>query len=210
MIVYGSTLAPAARKVLAFIAEKGLDAEHRPVAPHDSSPAFKLASPFGQIPAFSDDAVSLCDSAAICHYLEHRYPDPPLFPADAPSYGRMVWFDQFADHFLGAAECKIVINLVVKPMRGEEVDTRTVRATMRNELPPLFDYLESQIDGSFLAGKSLSLADLAVASPFASLEAAGYLVDADRWPRLAPYVRGILGRPSMTLGGERWQRSIVI
>jgi glutathione S-transferase len=122
----------------------------------------------------------------------------------------MVWFDQFADHFLGAAECKIVINLVVKPMRGEEVDTRTVHAAVRDELPPMFDYLESQIDGPFLVGKGLSLADLAVASPFASLEAAGYLVDADRWPRLAPYVRGILGRPSMTLGGERWQRSIVI
>jgi hypothetical protein len=28
MIVYGSSLAPAARKVLAFSADKGLDAEH--------------------------------------------------------------------------------------------------------------------------------------------------------------------------------------
>lgn len=197
MIVYGSILAPAARKVLAFIAEKGLKAEHRPVAPHDASPAFGLASPFGQIPAFSDDVVSLCDSAAICHYLERRYPDPPLFPAEPGSYGRMVWFDQFADHFLGAAECKIVVNLVVKPMRGEEADLPTVRSAMRDDLPPLFDYLDSQIDGAFLAGKSLSLADLAVASPFASLETAGYVLDAGRWPRLDTYVKGILGRASM-------------
>jgi glutathione S-transferase len=197
MIVYGSSLAPAARKVLAFIAEKGLKAEHRPVAPHDASPAFRLASPFGQIPAFSDDVVSLCDSAAICHYLERRYPDRPLFPAEPGSYGRMVWFDQFADHFLGAAECKIVVNVIVKPMRGEEADMPTVRAAMHDELPPLFAYLESQIDGAFLVGKTLSLADLAVASPFASLEAAGYALDADRWPRVNTYVRGILGRASM-------------
>jgi glutathione S-transferase len=197
MIVYGSILAPAARKVLAFIAEKGLKAEHRPVGPHDASPAFRLASPFGQIPAFTDDVVSLCDSAAICHYLERRYPDPPLFPAEPGSYGRMVWFDQFADHFLGAAECKIVINLVVKPMRGEEADMPTVRAAMQDELPALFEYLESQIEGAFLAGKSMSLADLAVASPFASLEAAGYVLDADHWPRLDTYVKGILGRASM-------------
>jgi glutathione S-transferase len=119
MVVYGSSLAPPARKVLAFIGEKGFAAEHRPVAPHDASPAFKLASPLGQIPAFSDDTVNLSDSSAICHYLERRYPYPALFPAEAESYGRMVWFDQFADHFLGAAECKIVVNLVVKPMRGE-------------------------------------------------------------------------------------------
>ena len=189
MIVYGSSLAPAARKVLAFIAEKGLDAEHRPVAPHDASPAFKLASPLGQIPAFSDDVVNLCDSAAICHYLERRYPDPPLFPVDAKSYGRMVWFDQFADHFLGTAECTIVTNLVVKPMRGEEADIHAVHAAINQGLPPLFDYVESQIEGPFLAGKTLSLADLALASPFASLKIAGYMLDADRWPRLDIYVK---------------------
>ncbi len=202
MIVYGSSLAPAARKVLAFIAEKGLDAEHRPVAPHDASPGFKLVSPFGQIPAFSDDDVDLCDSAAICHYLERRYPDPPLFPADARSYGRMVWFDQFADHFLGTAECKIVINLVVKPMRGEEADMQAVRTAANEELPPLFDYLESEIDGAFLVGKTLSLADLAVASPFASLKVAGHVPDAGRWPRLDNYVRTILERASMSKIGS--------
>lgn len=202
MIVYGSSLAPAARKVLAFIAEKGLDTEHKPVAPHDASSAFKLASPLGQIPAFSDDVVNLCDSAAICHYLERRYPDPPLFPVDAKSYGRMVWFDQFADHFLGTAECKIVTNLVVKPMRGEKADIQAVDAAMNQELPKLFDYLESQIDGPFMAGKALSLADLAVASPFASLKVAGYILDADRWPRLDIYVKGILSRASMTRIGD--------
>lgn len=197
MVVFGSSLAPAARKVLAFIGEKGLAAEHRPVAPHDTSPEFKLASPLGQIPAFSDNSVSLSDSSAICHYLERRYPNPALFPAEAESYSRMVWFDQFAGQFLGAAECKIVINLVVKPMRGEEADMQVVHAAMNDELPPLLDYLESQIDGPFLAGNALSLADLAVASPFASLKVAGYALDADRWPRLDTYTNEILGRASM-------------
>jgi glutathione S-transferase len=73
----------------------------------------------------------------------------------------------------------------------------TVRAAMHDELPPLFDYLESQVDGAFLAGKTLSLADLAVASPFASLEVVGYTLDARRWPRLDTYVKGILSRASM-------------
>ena len=68
---------------------------------------------------------------------------------------------------------------------------------MNDELPPLLDYLESQIDGPFLAGKSLSLADLAVASPFASLKVAGHALDADRWPRLDAYTNGILGLASM-------------
>ncbi|HYM03369.1 MAG TPA: glutathione S-transferase family protein [Stellaceae bacterium] len=202
MIVYGSSLAPAARKVLAFIGEKGVAAEHRPVAPHDASPEFEKASPLGQIPAFVDGAFCLSDSTAICHYLERRYPSPALFPADAQAYGRMVWFDRFADSFLGAAECKIVINLVVKRMRNEEPDMRAVQSAANDELPPLFDYLESQIGGPFLVGDTLSLADLAVASPFASLKIAGYSIDAACWPRLDAYVEGILGRDTMSGIGD--------
>lgn len=202
MIVYGSSLAPAARKVLAFIGEKGLAAEHRPVAPHDASAAFRMASPFGQIPALGDGGFYLSDSAAICHYLERRYPNPALFPADAEAYGRMVWFDQLADNFLGAVECKIVINLVVKRMHNEEADMHVVQSAVNDELPPLLDYLESQIAGPFLVGEALSLADLAVASPFASLKIAGHTVDAARWPRLEAYVRRILGRDSMMRIGD--------
>lgn len=117
MIVYGSSLAPAVRKVLAFIAEKGLAADHRPVPPHDALPEFRAASPFGQIPGFSDSGFVLSGSTAISHYLERKYPRPPLFPTAVADYGRMVWLDQFADNFLGAAECKVVMNRVVKRMR---------------------------------------------------------------------------------------------
>jgi glutathione S-transferase len=72
-----------------------------------------------------------------------------------------------------------------------------VRAAMNDELPPLLDYLVSQIDGPFLAGKALGLADLAVACPFASLKVAGYTLNTDHWPRLETYTNGILGRTSM-------------
>ncbi|MGB7223299.1 MAG: glutathione S-transferase domain-containing protein, partial [Bradyrhizobium sp.] len=102
---------------------------------------------------------------------------PAMFPVDAKSYGRMAWFDQFAGHFLGAAERKIVINVVFKPMRGEEADAHAAHAAMNLELPPQFDYLESQIREPFLTGTSFSLADLAVASPFASPSVAGHVLE---------------------------------
>jgi glutathione S-transferase len=197
MIVYGSSLAPAVRKVLAFITEKGLAAEHRPVAPHDESPEFKRASPFGQIPAFSDGSFQLSDSSAICHYIERRHPYPALFPAEAAAYGRVIWFDRFANDFLGIAECKVVSNLIVKKLRNEEADIDAVHSAINDELPPLFDYMDSQIAGPFLVGDTVSLADLAVASPFASLRIAGCRLDAARWPRLDAYVNGILRRGSM-------------
>ena len=197
IVVYGSSLAPSVRKVLAFTAEKGLAAEHRPLAPHDATPAFKETSPFGHIPGFRDGPFTLSDSAAICHYLERKYPAPALFPRSAADYGRTVWFDQFADRFLGAAECKVVMNRVVKKLRGEPLDRAATEQALMRDLPPLLDYLETEINGPFLVGGTLSLADLAIASPFASLAIADYVPDAARWPRLHAYIGGILDRPSL-------------
>lgn len=197
IIVYGSSLAPSVRKVLAVLAEKGLAAEHRPLAPHDASAEFKAASPFGHIPGFQDGRFTLCDSTAICHYLERRYPEPPLLPSAAADFGRTVWFDQFADRFLGTAECKVVTSRVVRKLRGEPPDPAAAEQALTEELPPLLDYLESQIAGPFLVGEALSLADIAVACPFASLAIADYVPDAARWPKLRAYLDGILARPSL-------------
>jgi glutathione S-transferase len=194
MIVYGSILAPAVRKVMAFLGEKGLAAEHRPVAPQDPSPEFRRASPLGRIPALDDGGFLLADSTAICHYLERRFPEPPLFPAEASDYGRMVWFDQFADGALGTAECTVVTNVVLSGLRGQAPDLGAVAVAVERELPPFYDYLEGEIAGPFLVGDRVSLADLAVASPFVSLAIAGRSPDATRWPRLTRYVAAILAR----------------
>jgi glutathione S-transferase len=197
IVVYGSSLAPSVRKVLAFATEKALSVRHRPLAPHDASLEFKETSPFGHIPGFRDGLVTLSDSSAICHYLERKYPEPALFPTSAADYGRMVWFDQFADRFLGAAECKVVMNRVVKKLRGEPPDPAVLEQALTRDLPPVLAYLEAAIDGPFLVGGTLSLADLAIASPFASLAVADYVPDAGRWPRLHAYITSILGRPSL-------------
>ena len=64
-------------------------------------------------------------------------------------------------------------------------------------LPPLLAYLERVIpDSGFLVGGALTLADLAVASPFVNLAHAGHVLDAVAWPRTAAYVGAILARPS--------------
>ncbi|HEY0165295.1 MAG TPA: glutathione S-transferase N-terminal domain-containing protein, partial [Sphingomicrobium sp.] len=54
MILYGSSLSPFVRKVLAFAAEKSIDLEVRPVGLADQTPDFRAASPFGKMPALVD------------------------------------------------------------------------------------------------------------------------------------------------------------
>ena len=51
MIVYGASLSPFVRKVLAYGAEKGLELEHKPLGLGSDDPDFLAASPFRKIPA---------------------------------------------------------------------------------------------------------------------------------------------------------------
>ncbi len=64
MIVYGSSLSPFVRKVVAFAAEKGIELEVKPVGPGSQDPEFREASPFGKMPGFRDGDFAISDSSA--------------------------------------------------------------------------------------------------------------------------------------------------
>lgn len=199
MIVYGSTLSPYVRKVMAVIAEKGLEAELKPAGLGRGGPDFAAASPFGKIPAFSDGDYSLSDSSAIVAYLEAKYPAPELIPAEPRARGRAIWFDEFADTVVMAAATKLFFNRFVAPrVLKRPGDEAVAAAAEADELPPLLDYLEEQVPASgYLVEDRLTIADLAVASPFANFRHIDVLVDAARYPRTVRYIDAILnGRAS--------------
>src|SRR5690348_14323446 len=198
MILYGSSLSPFTRKALAFVAEKGLPFEHRPVAPRDMSPDFRACSPFGKIPAIDDGGFRLADSSAICHYLERKYPAPALFPSGVEDFARMMWFEEFNDTLLIPAAGKVFFQLVVRPnLLKEPTDMAAVEQALAKDIPPVFDYLEAQISGPFLVGDKISLADIAVHCIFVNLKITGHTVDAGRWPKLARYIAGLMARPAL-------------
>lgn len=198
MILYGSSMSPYVRKVLAFAAEKDIVLASRPTGIDDQTPEFRAASPFGKMPALVDGDYGLADSSAIIHYLEAKHPEPPLIPADARTRGRAIWWDEFADTLLMGCLQKLFFNRVVAPVFLKRAGKPEVADSAElNELPPLLRYLEGQLPGTgFLVGEELTLADLAVASPLANLEHMGMTIDSGTYPRLATYVQRILSRPS--------------
>ncbi len=205
MILYGSTMSPFVRKVVAFAAEKGIAIDLRAVGLGDPDPGFRAASPFGKMPALDDDGYTLADSSAICHYLEAKHPDPALIPAAAKARGKTIWYEEFADTILFACGAAMFFNRVVAPrFLGREGDLVAADKAERETLPPLLDYLEGEIaDNGFLVGDALTLADIAVASPFANLAHCGVAIDAATYPRLAAYIAAILGRPSFAASIDR-------
>ena len=74
------------------LAEKGLDYENVQVDLSER-PAWvrELNPPFGRVPVL-DDGFTLPESEVIMAYLDERYPDPPLLPADpiARSHARLL------------------------------------------------------------------------------------------------------------------------
>ena len=201
MILYGSSLSPYARKVLAFAGEKGIDLELRPTgsAPGQPSDEFIEASPFRKMPAFRDGDYTLADSSAIIHYLEAKQPKPALIPADPKLRGKVIWFEEFADTILVTCGAKIFFNLIVAPkFLGRPGDEEAARQAEINDLPPVLDYLEKVVPGGegYLVGDTLTLADIAVASPFANFRHTNTRVDPERYPQTVAYVDRMLARPS--------------
>ena len=205
MIVFGSSLSPFVRKVLAFGAEKGIELESRPLGLGSEDPDFLAASPFRKIPGFSDGDFSISDSSAIVHYLEAKYSEPALIPSEPEARARTIWFDEFADTILMSCGAKMFFNRIVAPrFLGRPGDLEAADKAEKDELPPILDYLERTIPESlFLVEDRLTLADIAVASPFANF---GYLaldIDGARYPRVTAYTASILARPSFTPHLER-------
>ena len=206
MILYGSTMSPFVRKVAAYASEKGIELEIQQTGFPNPTPEFCAASPFRKMPALSDGDFSLADSSAIIHYLEAKFPEPELILAEPRARGRVIWFDEFADTILFGCGQKVFFNRVVAPrFLGRPGDEAVAEAALRDEWPPIIDYLETVApeEGGFLVGDSLTLADISVASPFANFGHLGIEIDRSKHPKTAAYVARILDRPSFRPFVER-------
>lgn len=202
MILYGSSLSPFVRKVLAFAGEKGITLELKSLGPGTPDPDFLAASPFAKIPALRDGDFTVADSSAIIFYLDALYPEPNLIPDEPKARARTIWFDEFGDTLLNVCGAKMFGNRIVLPrFRGRPGDLDAADKAEKEELPPLLDYLEGVIpDSLFLVEDRITLADIAVASCFANLIHLGIEICDERHPKLCAYAKSILARPSF----EHW------
>jgi len=132
--------------------------------------------------------------------LERTNPQPPLYPADPYEYARALWFEEYGDGCLvNVLTVKIFRQKLVLPIFFKQpTDEAVVQKAIAEELPPMFDYLESQLKegGTTLVGNQFTIGDIGVATQFVNLRHGGVGVDAKRWPKLAHYIASVHARPS--------------
>jgi len=178
--LYDADRCPYCARVRIALAEKGI--EHETVAIDlDDRPAWIYEkNPLGRVPVLEDDAFVLPESAVINEYLEERYPEPALWPADAAerAFGRLLVFrfDQLSKPYYG--------------LRREE-DGAAER--FNTELAKLDAALAAR---PYLSGREFGLADVAYV-PWILRARDRMSVDLSRFGALATWVERLSARSSI-------------
>lgn len=201
LTVIGAPLSPFVRKVRVVLAEKKLDYKLDPVSPFAPPAGFEKISPLKRIPVLRDDSVgpdaTIADSSAICGYLEKRFPEPALYPAEPFAYGQALWFEEYADsEFVATTGLGMFRPVVLNALMGKAPDLATAQDTWETKVPRFLDYYESHLTGRrHFVGDNLTIADIAVASPFVNVAHAGFAPDATKYPNLLRFLKETLARP---------------
>jgi glutathione S-transferase len=196
LTIHGVPLSVHTRKVIVTAILKKMDYKLEvviPVIPGNPPPNWHLLSPTGLIPVLQDGDFTLPDSNAICLYLEKKQPSPPILPSDAREYGHALWFDAYAGgtifrHVVHPLFVQTIVNPSINKVPADKAVIDNVLNTVQ---PKILNYLNAQIDGTFLVGNALTLADLAIVSNFIVYQYMGYKIDAEKYPKLAKYLKAI-------------------
>lgn len=145
LLIIGSYLSPYVRKALVLLELKGVAYEVDPIVPFYGDDEFARLSPLRQVPVLVDGELVLNDSSVICQYLEERYTEPRLYPADLAQRAQARWLEEYADSRMGQVVIWQLFNQLVigRAVWGREPDQALLRKTYEEDLPAIFDYLET-------------------------------------------------------------------
>ncbi len=200
IVLYGSPLSPFQRKTEAILALKGLDYDCVAINIMAMPDWYLEISPLARIPALRDMSIgtegtagTIADSSAMCGYLEKKCPQPAAYPDDPFLYGRALWLEEYADSVLAMNGGGGVFRpIIFSAMSGKEPDLKTARITWNEKLPPLWDYLEGQLDGrQYFLGDRLSIADIAIAAQLMQTDLIAGPPDAGKWPGLVAFLEAM-------------------
>jgi glutathione S-transferase len=178
--LYDADRCPYCARVRIVLAEKGIEYE-TVVIDLDDRPAWLYEkNPLGKVPVLEEGEFLLPESAVIDEYLDDRYPEPPLWPADPGerALGRLLVFR---------------FDALSKPYyalrRGEDA----ARERLENELRKLDVMLEAR---PYLTGRDFGLADIAYV-PWILRARDRMGIGLDRFPALEDWLDRLSRRPSI-------------
>jgi glutathione S-transferase len=217
---HGSSVCAA--KVRMALAEKGLDwkGHYLDILKGDQfDPDYLKLNPKGVVPTLVDGGEVIRESTLICEYIDEKFPDPPLKPADPAGKVRMRYWTKFLDEQLHEM-CAVVTftashRYTILRMSEAEVEEFLERTPDPDWKRRKREWIEMGFDGpevvkavktydkllkdmetaleksDWLAGDGFSLADIGVAPYVNRIDILGML---ENWTPKRPRVLGWLAR----------------
>jgi glutathione S-transferase len=200
--IYSSPVAPSPRKVLIFIAEKGIEnieVEDLDIGKMEhKTPEYKKIAPNSRIPALVlDDGQVILETTAICRYLECLYPVPNMFGKDPMEIAQIeMWYS------------RVSFELMLPLMHGFrhthphmsalENQNNEFGLAQRELAVKSLGYYEEVIKGKdFIACDRFTYADIQTVSSLQFLVRLNK-IDLNDYKNLSTYVNNIAERPSFS------------
>jgi len=201
--LYSSQVAPSPRKVIIFIAEKGIESievknldigkmEHK-------TPEYKKIAPNSRIPALElENGQIILETTAICRYLEYIHPSPNLFGEDAMEIAQIeMWYS------------RISFELMLPLMHGfrhthphmsalEDQNNEFGLAQRELAVKSLKYYEEVIAEKEFIACDKFSYADIQMTVSLQFLVRLNR-IDINDYTNLNKYIDNISARPSFSV-----------
>ena len=185
--LYTAERCPYAARARIVLAEKRLDYDASEIDLDDRPAWLYEKNPLGRVPVYEEDGgFVLPESEVIMEYLEERYPEPALWPADPAerALGRL-WLQRFDDR-LGDAYYAV--------RRGTE--------GAREELDAKLGELERVLEGQpYLTGREYGLADIGYV-PWLLRATERLDVELEPFPALASWLERVAARPAVAAERE--------
>jgi glutathione S-transferase len=201
MKLYGAPKpAPNPRRVRMFLAEKGIDLAETPIdlgKREHKSTEYREKNSLGQVPTLElDDGTTISETVAICRYFEELQPEPPMF-------GRTAFEKAQVDMWVRRIEFQLM-----QPVGQFWRHAHPRTAGLLNQYKEFGEsnraaYSNAQrwLDGEladgrpFIAGETLTMADICALSTVDFAHWIGLDIDADR-PHLSAWHERVRSRPS--------------
>ncbi|HEY8518269.1 MAG TPA: glutathione S-transferase family protein [Candidatus Binatia bacterium] len=195
MELFDNIMSPYAFKVRLALYEKGIKFDKHEIRTHADRERLLEINPRGEVPALCDGDAVLYDSAVICEYLDDRIP-PSLLPDDPAARARVRLLEKFAD---GPLDGAVLVLGVMKAFRPDLVQSHPEAARTASEvLQRCHAQLEHELGANeYLAGATLTRADIAVVPHLIMAELVGDGIDGAKHPRLAAWLGRMRERGSV-------------
>ena len=181
LTLYDADRCPFCARVRIVLAEKGVEYEDVQIDLADRPAWLYEKNPLGKVPVLEEGAFVLPESPVIMEYLDERYPEPPLLPADPAERAlARLWLERFDD---------VIGHDYYAMRRGGE--------GARERVEERLAALDRALDGTpYLGGRGFGLADAAYV-PWILRIRDVYGVDFEPYPALVAWLDRVLERSAV-------------